>query len=101
MVTLALRMRTNDVVLVDELENGVHHSALERVWRGIERLAQAAGTQVFVTTHSYECIRAAAHGLCADAARLYRFERRDGATVVVAADGEALRAAVAEGLEVR
>ncbi len=47
------------VLLVDEIENGLHHSVLGEFWRGLNRMARAANVQVFAATHSHECIDAA------------------------------------------
>ncbi|HYL99991.1 MAG TPA: AAA family ATPase [Blastocatellia bacterium] len=47
------------VVLIDEIENGLYHSILPQIWKGIAELAYAENVQVFATTHSYECIQAA------------------------------------------
>lgn len=48
-----------DVCIIDELENGIHHSMLEQVWTGLAAAAETLGVQVFATTHSEECIEAA------------------------------------------
>ena len=53
-----LRLR-DGILLVDELENGLHYSALVDVWKNLEWLSREFNVQVFATTHSYECIRAA------------------------------------------
>lgn len=42
----------NGVVLVDEIENGLHHSILSKVWRAIDEANREFNTQVFATTHS-------------------------------------------------
>jgi hypothetical protein len=47
------------VVLIDEIENGLHYSALPELWGAIYEASQAAGVQIFATTHSYECIKVA------------------------------------------
>jgi predicted ATPase len=47
------------VYLVDEIENGIHFSLLPRIWAGLGAAARQLGTQVFVATHSHECILAA------------------------------------------
>jgi AAA15 family ATPase/GTPase len=49
----------SDACLIDEIENGIHHSMLEQVWSGIATASVGLGTQVFATTHSYECVEAA------------------------------------------
>lgn len=48
-----------DVCIIDEIENGIHHSMLEQVWTGIAAAAETLDVQVFATTHSQECIEAA------------------------------------------
>jgi AAA domain, putative AbiEii toxin, Type IV TA system len=48
-----------DVCIIDEIENGIHHSMLKQVWTGLAAAAETLGVQVFATTHSEECIEAA------------------------------------------
>ena len=62
MLTLYMEMLVTEakVLLVDEIENGLHHSVFESVWKGIGALAESHDIQVFVTTHSEECVSAAA-----------------------------------------
>ena len=47
------------IILIDEIENGIHHKRLENVWKSLEWLSREFNVQVFATTHSYECIKAA------------------------------------------
>lgn len=47
------------VLLVDEIENGIHHSVMGTVWHGLFNASRNAGLQIFATTHSQECIWAA------------------------------------------
>ena len=47
------------ICLIDEIENGIHHSSLIDLWRGIASLSAQFGVQIFATTHSHECIEAA------------------------------------------
>jgi len=47
------------VLLIDEVENGVHHSVLSTIWRGLHHAASEVDVQIFATTHSQECIRSA------------------------------------------
>ena len=48
------------VMLIDEVENGIHHSVLTDVWRMIDdKSSRRFGVQVFATTHSFECVHAA------------------------------------------
>lgn len=45
-------------LLVDEIENGLHYSVHEDLWRFVFRLARELKVQVFATTHSWDCIEA-------------------------------------------
>ena len=45
-----------DLVLVDEIENGLHHSIQEQFWRAMIDAAYTNGTQLIATTHSRDCI---------------------------------------------
>jgi predicted ATPase len=47
------------VLLIDEVENGLHHSVQRQVWTGLAEVARELKVQIFATTHSGECLRAA------------------------------------------
>ncbi len=47
------------VCVIDEIENGLHHTLLSQIWSGIAAAARELDVQVFATTHSRECIEAA------------------------------------------
>ena len=49
----------NGLILVDEIENGIHHSALANLWVSLSRLAERNNNQIVATTHSRECVAAA------------------------------------------
>ena len=55
---LALVNARGRLMLIDEFENGLHHTAQLNAWRTIFRLAQRLDTQVFATTHSWDTIEA-------------------------------------------
>ena len=46
----------NNILLIDEIENGLHYSAYKRLWEAIFALATTTNKQVFVTTHSKETL---------------------------------------------
>jgi len=101
---LAIGDAQNGVVLLDEIENGLHHSVLSKVWRVIGEAARKFNTQVFATTHSLECIKAA-HKAFVESAfydfRLHRLERTKETIRALTYDQETLEAAIETGLEVR
>jgi AAA15 family ATPase/GTPase len=105
-LVVAMGNAPKGVVLVDEVENGLHHSVLEKVWQTIAEAARQFEVQVFATTHSFECIAAAHRAFGADLGfeydfRLHRLERVNGNIVAKTYDRDALRAALEMGLEVR
>ncbi|ATB43918.1 hypothetical protein CYFUS_009399 [Cystobacter fuscus] len=57
-LALGLANSKDGLFLVDELENGVHYSAQEQLWRLIFETASQLNVQVFATTHSWDCIEA-------------------------------------------
>lgn len=63
-IVLSLCNARNGVLLVDEIENGLHYSVQTEIWRTIFRLASALDTQVFATTHSWDCVRAFQEAAC-------------------------------------
>jgi hypothetical protein len=53
---LAIGNAKNGVVLIDEIENGFHHTMMPKVWEAIDKASRDFNTQVFATTHSLECV---------------------------------------------
>lgn len=47
----------NTIVLIDEIDNGLHYSAYKKLWEAIFALAVGTNKQIFVTTHSKETIQ--------------------------------------------
>jgi AAA15 family ATPase/GTPase len=97
----------NGVVLIDEIENGLHYSVMTNVWKAIASAAKEYNTQVFATTHSWECIRYAHEAFSSEKTydedfRLHRLDRQDdGEITVVTYDQESLGASLEFGMEVR
>lgn len=48
----------NGVLLIDEIENAMHHSLFEQFVQLVRELSEAFNVQVFITSHSDECINA-------------------------------------------
>ena len=94
-LSLAIASAPGGMVLVDEIENGIHYSVMEKVWKAIGDFARHYDVQVFATTHSYECIGAAYRAFESDEEdelRLFRIQRnRDGEYKAVKYDRERLK----------
>jgi len=101
---LGLQQVGGGVLLVDEVENGFHHSSMRDVWRRIADAARDHDTQIFATTHSWECV-VAAHEAFSESLeydlRMHRLDAVDGRTEDVVYDQETLAAAIEIGMEVR
>ena len=100
-LVLAIASIPDGVVLVDEVENGIHHSVLPDVWRAIDEAAKQFHTQIFATTHSFECVMAAHESLSQDRFRLHRLEANDAENRCVTYEPDAIDAAIRHNLEVR
>lgn len=93
------------LALMDEVENGIHYSALPILFRGIQDVAAKHGVQTLMTTHSWDCIRAA-YQTFADANalsdfQLIRLERDQDNVRAVVINDEALDTVMEAGYEVR
>lgn len=100
------RARGPQLLLIDEVENGIHHSALPTLWRFLIEAARRSDVQIFATTHSWDCIKGYKQALddIPDAdGRLIRLERRSqGVELKAVVYGRAeLESAVIHEIEVR
>jgi len=80
-ILLAMLDSQDGIVLIDEVEEGLHYSIQNKIWKAVFKLAQDLNVQVFATTHSNECIRAFSDSvnktLFGSEAKLFRIERKD------------------------
>jgi hypothetical protein len=103
-IICAIATIPNGTILIDEIENGLHHSVLVDTWKAISVAASRANTQIFATTHSWECIRAAHEAFDNEIPYefgLHRLERVEEDIKVLTYDQEAFSAAMEFGLETR
>jgi hypothetical protein len=103
-IVLAIATTSGGIVLIDEIENGLHYSVMTKVWAAIAQAARDADVQLFATTHSWECITAAHEAFSQSEDydfRLYRLERADSDIQPVRYDQGMLDAAIKVGMEVR
>lgn len=101
---LAIANAPGGIVLVDEIENGLHHSVMTGVFAALAQAARELDVQVFATTHSWECVRAAHQAFSESNTydfRLHRLERVQDGIRDVAYDQKMLGMAIEHGLEVR
>jgi Fe-S cluster assembly ATPase SufC len=58
-ILLSMPEQEGGMILVDELENGLYYKKLSFVWRALLEFSVTYRCQLFVSTHSAECIEAA------------------------------------------
>lgn len=78
-IILSIITTPKGVILIDEIENGIHHSKLPDFWRVIKTAVESAESQLVATTHSYECLSAAASIFTSDDDGLFAYIRLDRA----------------------
>lgn len=103
-IILVLTTTANGCVFIDEVENGIHYSAMPEVWLGIIKAAKQFNCQIFATTHSYECLQAAVQGLPEDLHDQFSYVRLERSGDEIAGKSysyEVLRAALERDWEVR
>lgn len=103
-LALVISDTENGIVLIDEIDSGFHYSEMVNVWKSIQVLADEYNVQVFLTTHSIECIRAAYQVFSKTKNNdftLHRLDIKDSKISSVYYDKETLEAAIETGLEIR
>ena len=98
---LAISEAQGGVVLVDEVENGLHHSALGKVWGAISAAARQFDTQIVASTHSHECLEAAHDSLDEDDLLIHRLETIDETIRCITLEPEVIKATVEHNFEIR
>lgn len=104
-IILALVNADNGFLLIDEFENGLHHSIQEKLWEIIFSLSNHLNVQVFVTTHSEDCISGFENMLNSPQntidGKLIRLDNKAGKIKLVEYSKEELKIAVTNDIETR
>lgn len=102
-ILLNIAASANGVVLVDEIETGFYHTRYTQVWKQIFDFANDFQVQIFASTHSAECLQAAARFFknCPHEFSLIRVFQENGPSSATAIDGQQALDLINAGLEVR
>ncbi|MGH9839962.1 MAG: AAA family ATPase [Blastocatellia bacterium] len=103
-IALALVNAKDGVLLIDEIESGLHYSVQPDVWLLVFEVARRLNIQVFATTHSWDCLIAfqeAARKYEQDEGVLIRLTQKERRIVADLFDEEDLVIVAREGIEVR
>ena len=104
-IILSIVANPDSVILIDEIDSGLHYSMYTALWETIARTAREGRCQVIASTHSYECIVGAVEGI-RKAGRAqdfcyYRISRDGQNTLAHRYSGELLDSAISMNMEVR
>lgn len=103
-LSLALVTCRDGILLVDEIDTGLHYSVMEKMWRLVTETARRLNVQVFATTHSRDCFESLA-AVCREyvsagsEVTIQRIEREKGQSVTYTE--QEIVAAARRGMEVR
>ncbi len=103
-VALALVNAKDGMLLIDEIDSGLHYSVQPDLWRLVFAVAERLNIQVFATTHSWDCISAfqqAAAQHTSSSGMLIRLSEKNGDSVSTLFDEQRLAIATREQIEVR
>lgn len=97
------------VLLLDEVENGLHYSTMKVFWKAVLLLATKLDVQIIATTHSYEALGALVdvkeeletENESSPEATLYRIERDEDKTKIIQFNNDAFVFGLNQNYEVR
>lgn len=105
-MALGLVSARDGFLLIDEAENGIHHTLQREYWAMVLRVAREYNVQVLATTHSWDCVAGFAHAAVDDeesegiAVRLESDDDHGGVRAVEYTE-RMLKVAAEQGIEVR
>jgi len=103
-IAIDISSATDGIVLVDDIDTGIHYSVLPTFWKAVFKLTKKLNVQLFASTHSAESLEAA-HRAWDDMNEydmaVYRLQRFGRTFRVISYDKKTLGAAIETGLEVR
>lgn len=101
-IILALVSSEGGIFLLDEFENGLHYSVQKQLWKIIFSLADQLNIQVFVTTHSDDCIAGFAAINTKNKGKLIRLENRNDKIVATGYESDAdIKFVIEQDIEIR
>ena len=104
-IILSLVNSENGYFLIDEIENGLHHSVQEKLWEIIFNLSEKLNIQVFATTHSEDTIKSFENIINSSSnkieGKLIRLENKNNSIRQIEFDANELKIATDNDIEIR
>lgn len=107
LLAVALVSAQDKLLLLDEIEAGLHYSVIEKLWETIFEYAKKLNVQVFSTTHSSDAVKTFLYAMGksknGDEGAYFRMQRNRSSEQieVIAYDAERLESALESNLETR
>ena len=92
------------MLVIDEAENGIHHTIQAKFWKMVLQTAQRNNVQVLATTHSWDCVKGFAQAANESEdveGVLVRLERVPAGLKAITYDESRLEIAARSNIEVR
>lgn len=101
-IILSLLNAKDGYLLLDEFETGLHYSVQKQLWEIIFLLADELNVQIFVTSHSTDCLRTFSQTNTNGKGMLIRLEQRQSGIVPVCYENnDDIRYAATNNIELR
>lgn len=102
-ILLATSHTRGGVIIIDEIENGIFYKKYPAIWRVLYRFAKETGNQIFVSSHSNECLQALPEVIGDNDTDfcLIRTQMAENGSTATRISGKAMKAALAGGNEIR
>ena len=93
------------LLCIDEIENGLHYTAMSTFWRSLVQYAKDAKIQIIATTHNLEMMQQIAADTDTNDEAFLSYirlgRRNDGTIVATHLSGRSYKAQLDEGMELR
>lgn len=102
-VLTAIASHARSVVLIDEIENGFYFRRLPGLWKTLQTLCKENDVQIFASTHSAECLLAAAElaEQSPDDFSVIHVAKKEGQSELKQFGGNRFADAINENIEIR
>ena len=103
-LVVALVSSKDGIILIDEIENGIHYRLFPQLWEFVMRTAQENNVQVIAATHSWDCFKGFARvawEMEDIKGQVIRIDRKEGETWAVPYSEEEAFIAAKSDIEVR
>jgi len=102
-IILAFTVAEDGVLLIDEIDNGLHYTVMNKIWPILHKLCSENSVQLIATTHNEEMLRGAIDAFQKDFKDfgLFRLDRTQKGIKAVSYNEEALQGLVETAWEVR